>query len=229
MAGAVTLGTARVRFTGRAEGDLGHAGSWVEVDGVLPEVAARRKDVLDRPWSWVRQVHGATVVMVNEPGGGAGEVGDALVATRPGPALAILTADCAPIALVGDNGLYGAVHAGWKGLLGGVVTQAVDALRAAGAHEIEAALGPCIHAECYEFSPGGLDAIAAVLGDGVRGHTASGTPALDIPAAVAVALEQSGVRLVYDEDVCTACSPHHFSYRARQEAARQAMVVYRDS
>src|SRR3954465_13409901 len=91
----VALGAARVRFTGRAEGDLGHAGAWVEVAEVDPQVEARRRGVLDVPWAWVRQGHGNAVVEVDRIGGGAGEVGDALVAVEPGPALAILTADCA--------------------------------------------------------------------------------------------------------------------------------------
>src|SRR3954462_3552610 len=110
---------AEVRFRGGAEGDVGHGGSWVGVDGVLAEVAARRRAVLDRPWSWLRQVHGTDVGIVERPGEGGGQVGEALVAPRPGPALAILTADCAPIALVAGNGMYAAVHAGWRGLLSG--------------------------------------------------------------------------------------------------------------
>jgi YfiH family protein len=222
----IQLGDVLVRFTGRAEGDLGHAGAWVEVDEVLPEVASRRRTVLDRPWSWVRQVHGDTVVRVDTPGGGAGQVGDALVAAERGPALAILTADCAPIALAADNGLYGAVHAGWRGLLAGVIDRAVDELRTLGARDIQAALGPCIHPECYEFSAADLHTVAERLGDGVRSRTAAGTPALDIPAAVRSALEQAAVALVHDVGVCTACSADHYSYRARGEAARQAMVVF---
>src|SRR3954451_15854928 len=155
----IQVGAARVRFTGTAEGDLGHAGAWVEVGEVDPQVEARRRAVLDVPWSWVRQVHGNVVVGVDRIGGGAGEVGDALVAVEPGPALAILTADCAPIALVGDDGSYAAVHAGWRGLEAGVIATAVERLRAQGANEIVAALGPCIHAECYAFSPQDLDAV----------------------------------------------------------------------
>jgi YfiH family protein len=224
--GAVSLGAVLVRFTGRTEGDLGHAGAWVEVDEVSPAVAARRRAVLDRHWTWVRQVHGAGVVEVEREGEGAGAVGDAIVATAPGPALAILTADCAPIALVGDNSMYGAVHAGWRGLVAGVVERAVDTLRASGARHVTAALGPCIHPECYEFSAADLDTVAARLGEPLRGRTASGGPALDIPAAVRAALDAVDVDLVHDAAVCTACSSAHYSYRARGESARQAMVVY---
>jgi YfiH family protein len=222
----VRLAGAEVRFTGRAEGDLGHAGSWVEVHEVEPGVDRRRRAVVDRPWSWLRQVHGAEVKIVDAPGKCAGEVGDALVSADAGAALAVLTADCAPIALASDEGVIGAVHAGWRGLVAGVVGEAVATMRRLGATDVVAALGPCIHVECYEFSDADLATVAAELGDGVRGVTSGGRPALDVPAAVRVALERAGARLVHDVDVCTSCSTEHWSHRARAERQRQAVVVW---
>ena len=221
------LGPAEVRFTGRAEGDLGHAGRWVAVADVDPAVTARRRAVLERPWSWLRQVHGDRVVLVERPGGAAGETGDALVTAHSGAALAVLTADCAPVALASPEGVVGAVHAGWRGLEAGVVDRTAALMRRLGATSIVAALGPCIHAECYEFGPADLDRLAATLDDRVRARTAAGRPALDHPAAVAAALERAGVALHHDEDVCTACSPgRYYSHRARSEQERQATVVW---
>ncbi|MEY2566494.1 MAG: purine-nucleoside/S-methyl-5-thioadenosine phosphorylase / adenosine deaminase [Actinomycetota bacterium] len=190
-------------------------------------MATRRRAVLDRPWSWLRQVHGDRVVVVREPGGGAGDVGDALVSSEGGVALAVLTADCAPVALVSDEGVIAAVHAGWRGLMAGVIERAVDAMHGLGATEVQAALGPCIHAECYEFSEHDLDAVANLLGDGTRGVTADGRPALDVPAAVRASLDRAGVTLVHDENVCTSCSVEHYSHRARGDRERQAVVVWR--
>ena len=221
------LGPAEVRFTGRTEGDLGHAGSWVEVHEVDAGVAARRRAVVDRPWSWLRQVHGAEVRVVDGPGKCAGEVGDALVTADAEAVLAVLTADCAPIALASDEGVIAAVHAGWRGLVAGVVDAAVAAMRDQGATDVVAALGPCIHAECYEFSEADLDVVAAELGDEVRGVTSDGRPALDVPAAVRRSLARADARLVHDTDVCTACSADHYSHRARGELERQAVVVWR--
>jgi YfiH family protein len=154
-------------------------------------------------------------------------VGDALVTADADAALAVLTADCAPIALASDEGVIGVVHAGWRGLVAGVVDRGVDAMRALGATDVVAALGPCIHAECYEFSEVDLDAVARELGDGVRALTSAGRPALDVPAAVRVSLAQAGARLVHDVDVCTSCSAEHYSHRARRELERQAVVVWR--
>jgi copper oxidase (laccase) domain-containing protein len=139
----------------------------------------------------------------------------------------VLTADCAPLALASDEGIVAAVHAGWRGLVAGVIDRTAERMRALGATDVVAALGPCIHAECYEFSARDLDEVAAELGDGVRGVTAGGRPALDVPAAVRAGLERAGVRLVHDADVCTACSDGHYSHRARGELERQAVVVWR--
>jgi len=99
-------------------------------------------------------------------------------------------------------------------------------MRALGARTIEAVVGPCIHAECYAFGRADLDALAARLGDEVRAVTSHGEAALDIPAGVRRALRRSGVELVADVDVCTACSSRYWSWRARQDVERQATVVW---
>ena len=205
---------------------MGHGGAYVTE--VAPDVQARRRAVVDAPWTWLRQVHGDTVITVRGPGDGAGSKADASVTDQRDAVLAVLAADCAPVALVSPEGVVAAVHAGWRGLRAGVVQQAVDAAQGLGATELRAVLGPCIHAECYEFSADDLDAVAAELGDGVRAVTADGRPALDVPTAVSSALEQAGVTEFDDLGVCTACSDDYFSWRGRGELARQAMVVWLD-
>jgi hypothetical protein len=204
---------------------MGHGGAYVHE--VAPDVEARRRAVMDGPWTWLRQVHGDTVVTVTERGTEAGTKADASVTSEPGAVLAVLTADCAPVALVSPEGIVGAVHAGWRGLVAGVLERAVETARGLGATELSAVLGPCIHPECYEFGAADLDAVAARLGDGVRAATTDGRPALDVPTAVASALKEAGVVEFEDVDVCTACSDDYFSWRARKENARQALVVWR--
>jgi YfiH family protein len=168
----------------------------------------------------VHQVHGDRVVVVDRPGhhGDA----DALVTTTPGLVLSVRVADCAPIALLAeDDGVVGVVHAGWRGIVAGVIPAALEAMRDLGATDIRAVLGPCIHAECYEFGAEELDGIAAQLGDSVRGSTSWGTPALDVPAAVRSILPR-----VVDESVCTACSPAHWSFRKDGAEERQAVLAW---
>jgi YfiH family protein len=193
-------------------------------------------DRTDRTVYWMEQVHGDTVVTVPATGGtGPAPLGvvragtaDALMSEDPAAALVVLTADCAPVALGSGDGMFAAVHAGWRGLVAGVIDRAVDAMRAAGATGLVGALGPTIHPCCYEFSEADLDTVAAVVGDGVRSTTSDGRPALDVPAAVAARLAANGVTMVAGSAPCTACGDGWFSHRARQDTGRQAMVVWSD-
>ena len=166
-------------------------------------------------WISLHQVHGARVYPADVAGptvGSPAPEADAAVSADPGAVLSILTADCAPVALVAP-GAVGAVHAGWRGILAGVLEAAVAQMQARAAGPIRAILGPCIHPECYEFSPGDLGPIAARLGPEVAGTAAGGQPALDLPVAVALALSGAGVDEIDDVNICTACSADHFSHR----------------
>jgi YfiH family protein len=204
---------------------MGHGGAYAPE--VSAEVAARRDEVVDLPWTWLRQVHGDVVVEVRRPGEGAGTRADAAVTAAPGCALAVLTADCAPVALASPEGVLGAAHAGWAGLAGGILERTLEAMAALGATTVSAVVGPRIGPECYEFGFDDLAMVAASVGPCVRSRTADGRPALDLAAGAAAVLEREGVAAVRDLRTCTACSPGYFSWRARGERQRQAMVVWR--
>ncbi|HET8931047.1 MAG TPA: polyphenol oxidase family protein [Acidimicrobiales bacterium] len=192
----------------------------------LPEtLGRRRRAVTELPVTWLSQVHGTGVVDVLRPGDAAGESADAAVTAVRGAALSVITADCAPVLLASDHAVA-AVHAGWRGLVAGVVGDAVRALAKHGDGPVRAWLGPCIRARCYEFGADDLDTVATSLGDGVRARTAWGTPALDVSVAVRTALGEAGVVDLVDTGVCTACSPAHFSHRARGDLGRQAAFVW---
>lgn len=212
---------ARHLTTTREDGDLA-------VTGAEPALTARRRAVVDLPWTWLTQVHGPDVVTVTEPGEHAGVAADAAVTAVPGAALAVTTADCVPVVLVGrDDGAVGVAHAGWKGLLAGVVGRTAEAMAALGHPPVRAVIGPCIRAARYEFGAADLDAVAARWGDGVRGTTPDGRPALDVVAGVHVALAEVGVTDVADGGTCTAEDAERFwSYRARGEAGRIATVAW---
>ena len=100
------------------------------------------------------QVHGAVAVTVEQawPHGEAPRA-DALVSNRPGLALGILSADCAPVLLAdSDHSVIAAIHVGWRGALGGVVEAGVRGMLALGARAatIRAVIGPCIGPDSYE-------------------------------------------------------------------------------
>jgi len=206
-----------VSFSTRGDGDLRI--------GTDPDVLAERRGRLaPGAWTWLRQVHGADVVVVDRPGAHAGAEADAAVTDVPDAVLAVHTADCVPVLLDGGT-VVGAAHAGWRGLVGGVLERTVDAMGSLGATDVVAHVGPHIRARCYEFGAAELDEVAARCGDAVRAETAWGTAALDLTAAVHGALEPLGVRVV-DHGGCTACEPGRcFSHRARADTGRSAATI----
>jgi copper oxidase (laccase) domain-containing protein len=150
------------------------------------------------------------------------------VARQEGFALTIRTADCAPVALGSPEGVYGAVHVGWRGLVAGVLARAVERARALGATTLSAGLGPTIGPCCYDFSADDLDRVEAAIGHRTRSRSTAGGASLDLPGAVALQLADAGVVLTDAVGECTVCAPGYFSYRGRADAARQAVYVWRE-
>jgi YfiH family protein len=109
------------------------------------------------------QVHGDAVAVLDTPWPEhARPQADALVTRRPGLALGIVTADCAPVLFAdADAGVIGAAHAGWRGAVGGVLEATLEAMAALGATRITAAVGPCIRQPSYEVAADLRDAVLA--------------------------------------------------------------------
>jgi hypothetical protein len=106
----------------------------------------------------LHQVHSAIAIPATEPWpDDARPHADALVTDRPGLALGILTADCAPVLLADSRaGIIAAAHAGWRGALGGILAATVAAMEKLGADraDIAAAIGPAIARKSYEVDEG---------------------------------------------------------------------------
>jgi hypothetical protein len=189
-------------------------------------VGARRRDAelwVGGPLAWGRQVHGATVHLVGPAGGDDVAACDALVTTGP-VGLGVLVADCVPVLLADARArVVGTVHAGRRGVVAGVVTAAVRALRAAGATHLRAVVGPAICGECYEVPAPLRDEVEAAV-PGTASTTSWGTPALDLPRAVVRALVASGVE-VDDLAVCTRTDPRFFSHRAVADGRPEGRVA----
>lgn len=105
----------------------------------------------------VYQVHGTDVSRIDRTGTRDTLArADAMVTERPGYALGILTADCAPVLLADPAaGVVAAAHAGWRGTLDGVIASTVSAMEELGANPSStiASIGPCIGAQAYEVGP----------------------------------------------------------------------------
>ncbi len=179
--------------------------------------------------TWLKQEHGCEVVQVHKPGDRCGEPADAAWTTELSAALLIRTADCVPIALYGagsNAAVVAAIHAGWKGMLAGVVQATVKVIQQAGIRELRAVVGPYIHASQYEFGRSDLDKLVQRYGLRIAASTSDGELALDLGAVTLAALSESGVRVDYDLRTCTAANDdRYFSYRARGETERMTMGV----
>lgn len=180
----------------------------------------------------MRQVHGARVGVVDATVASGAELRgvDALVTAEGGRALAVQVADCVPLLLASEAGPVAAVHIGRRGLVAGIVTAALGALRRLDAPpaSLHAALGPAIGGCCYEV-PGDLRARVAASHPAAAATTAWGTPALDLPAAVTASLHPAGVTRVLPPPGCTRCDPRQrwFSHRADPDTGRQLGVIVR--
>jgi YfiH family protein len=209
-------------FTDRTDGDMARG-----VDGSV--LASRRSAVAPHPWTWLEQAHGNGVVVVEEPGDAAGSVADAAVTRCPDAVLAVQVADCAPVLMfsaVHGGAVVAAAHAGWRGLLGGVLGSTVDVMRQLGAGDIDWLLGPCITAANYEFSEGDLAVLVDVFGSGVRADTADGEPALDLRCAVRSAMARAGCGGPLEESGTCTTSANHWSHRRSGDAQRQVGAIW---
>lgn len=151
---------------------------------------------------------------------------DAHVTDRRDLAIAVLTADCIPVALLAPWGV-GVAHAGWRGLAGGVIGGTVGELLSIGdddasAARISAFIGPCAGACCYEV---GDEVHAAFLG--WPGHDPDAAT-IDLAALAAAALEHEGVGEIHIAGRCTICDARYFSHRASGgTTGRQAGIAWR--
>lgn len=169
------------------------------------------------------QIHGAEVIQVTEPWPvGEGPRADAMVTDRPGLALGIVTADCAPVLLAdAEAGVIGAAHAGWRGALAGVLENVAAAMTALGAAptRIAAVIGPCIAQRSYEVGADLRGAVLAREGSDARFFAAGSRPdrwQFDLESYCRARLHAAGVRNVVALGTDTlADEARFFSHRRR--------------
>ena len=171
----------------------------------------------------MRQVHGAEVATVSPAASDAGEA-DALVAQEPGVVLSVLTADCVPLLLVAPREhVVAAVHAGWRGTLGGVAVRTIEHLTTRFGVDpagLYAALGPAIGSCCFEVDREIAESMQARWGDvpdAVLPGKHKAKAYLDLRRANAALLTRAGVSVdrIVSVGPCTRCATHqYFSHRA---------------
>jgi hypothetical protein len=170
--------------------------------------------VAGRTRRWVHQVHGGTVVDVAD-GFESGVKADAMVTSDRSKILAVRVADCVPVLLATDDGArVAAVHAGWRGIIAGIVPAAAARLRlscCAGSSERErtrviAAIGPSISFDAFEVGPEVIDQFRQHFGEDAPLKTrAGGKGHVDLRDAIAIQLKRAGVALA-DIDISDRCT-----------------------
>ncbi|MFL6196988.1 MAG: polyphenol oxidase family protein [Thermoanaerobaculia bacterium] len=205
------LGDVEVRFTGR-----GPEGERAEVLGRIEPSAP--------PLAWAKQIHSATVLQAHP--GFCGE-GDALVTEEAGLALSVITADCVPVLVAGPHGLA-AIHAGWRGIVGGIIPAALERM-AGRPQEWTAWIGPTIGACCYEVGEDVASPVVAASGPEVAVPGPAGKPHLDLQKAARIQLERFGVGQVAVLARCTRCDEETlWSYRREGKGAgRNLGLIWR--
>lgn len=181
------------------------------------------------------QVHGNQVLAALDPTGPMRTIGpaDGVVTAEPGLFLAIRTADCVPVLMValrdGAPVAVGAAHAGWRGVVAGVVPHTVEALRQISSDaQVRVAIGPHASPEAYETGPEVIDAMVAagLTRERVSRMGPRGREHADLRRAVMEQLEGIGVRAIDHIWACTIIEPHWFSHRRDgPRTGRQASVV----
>lgn len=176
---------------------------------------------------WLEQVHGT--IAVDAKHSQQSVKADASYTRHPGVVCAIVTADCLPVLLCDCAGsVVAAAHAGWRGLLAGVLENTLAAMRAPPA-ELLAWLGPAIGATCFEVGDEVRSAFIAAHPEAVTAFRPgrTGKWLADIYLLARQRLLRAGVANVFGGNACTVCEPeHYFSYRRDGITGRQATLIW---
>lgn len=243
--GVQYFSTARTGGVSKAPWDSLNLGLHVHDNpSAVQQNRARLQVALPGPVQWLNQVHGTEVWCAPDPEAAdppaavppvsiLGPCADAVVTRQRGLPLAILTADCLPVVLADADGtVLGVAHAGWRGLVAGVLENTLAAMRrrAPDAHGWRAWLGPAIGPRAFEVGPEVREAflrldsqLAPCFMPSVRpGHWLA-----DLAGLASARLQCAGVAHIEASGECTyQQTDRYFSYRRQKQTGRQATVAW---
>lgn len=226
---AADLGEHHVRFTTRRGGvslppyrSL-NLGRWTQDDSgqvkANYDLLAEALGVVSARIAMGFQIHGNEVQRRDEEPDPADELlaCDGQATHVEGVTCVVLTADCLPVALL-CQGAVAMVHAGWRGLDGGVLEDGLRALRELGGRgAVTALIGPGAGPDCYE------------VGDDLRARFGTTGRTLDLKGIAAERLRAGGVAEVHDVGLCTICTPPELFFSHRRDGpvtGRQAGLAW---
>jgi YfiH family protein len=187
---------------------------------------------------WLEQVHGIEVVSADSASALTVPVADAAWTRSRGLGLAVLTADCLPVVIAAaDDSVVAVVHAGWRGLLAGVLERTYQQLPVTAGGYL-AWIGPAISASAYEVGEDVAECVRAFsLAAGsagpddaepgwLRAGRIAGKYQLDLAALAGAQLLALGVKTVFYSEVCSTGSALTYSYRRDGVTGRMATVAW---
>lgn len=190
----------------------------------------RLRGMLPAEPAWLTQVHGNVVLDAGNVEGAP--QADASITDQVGVVCAVLTADCLPVLLCDVSGsVVGAVHAGWRGLAGGVLQNSVAAMRKKGAGEVLAWLGPAIGPQQFEVGCDVVDAFVESNPLAAAAFTArpqcKGKYLADLYQLARLVLAGQGVLQVAGGTHCTVTEQDRFySFRRSGQTGRMASLIW---
>ncbi len=183
---------------------------------------------VDLPYqpTWLTQVHGAKVVSLPGP---QNQEADAAVTHQAGTICVVKTADCLPILVTNQAGTeVAAIHAGWRGLVAGVI-EATFAKMRAHPQDCLAWIGPAISQAHFEVGPEVRDAFLKVDLDFATDflQNAAGRYQANLARMAEKVLRKLGVNQVSQSGLCTYADPRFYSYRRDHgQTGRMASLIY---
>jgi len=176
---------------------------------------------------WLKQVHGTDIIHAStwHPNSEA----DAIYSNQPAQVCTIMTADCLPVLLTDKQGKQvAAAHAGWRGLLNGILENTVSQFSGA-RDDILVWLGPAIGPEQFEVGQEVYDAFTAHSNDAKQAFKFSGDThyVADIYLLAKQRLLALGIKQIYGGDFCTVTEEQRFfSYRRDGVTGRMASLIW---
>ena len=219
-AGGVSRGTYASLNLGQHVGDL--------PDSVATNRAKLQSSLGRAQPRWLSQVHGTRVAMLD--GMPVREAADAAVATSPGEACVVMTADCLPVIFCDEGGtMVAAAHAGWRGLSTGVLEATVEAMAVTPA-KLMAWFGPAIGPQAYEVGDEVRDAFVQHSIRATEAFQADKAPGkwwCDLYLLARQRLEVLGVKSIHGGGLCTYTERERFfSHRRDGQCGRMATLVW---
>lgn len=189
------------------------------------QLIKNRLNLPDEP-VWLEQIHSnrAVEALRSEPL----QQADASYTAKSGVVCAVLTADCLPLLVcTADGGQVAAIHAGWRGLLAGIIGKTLDALNG---KDLLVWLGPAIGPDCFEVGADVRDAFlakSALFSTAFKQHSHDKWLA-DIYQLARIDLAMRNVDKVYGGGFCTVTEHQRFySYRRDKQTGRMASLIWR--